>query len=451
MIQEERVRPLNDADARRGAYVLYWMQGAMRVGFNHAFAYAADRADEAGTPLVVVFGLTPDYPEANARHYAFLLQGLADVRRRLAERGVRLVALRGEPHEAALRLAPDAARVVVDGAVLRAPREWRARFAAAAPCLVEEVETDVVVPVEAASNKEEFAAATLRPKIRRALPRFLAPLAERRPRRSSLGLDLPRDEVDLDDVAGTLDALGADRSVPPIDDLEGGETAAEERLEEFLARGLGRYAERRNDPSLEDATSGLSPYLHFGQISPLRAALAVRARRGAGAEAFFEQLVVRRELSFNFCRFNPRCDRWEGLPAWCRGVLGAHAADPRPALYSFDELERAATHDPAWNAAQRQMVRSGTMHNYMRMYWGKKILEWSRTPEEGFAAALALNDKWQLDGRDPNSFAGVAWCFGKHDRPWGERPVFGKVRSMTAAGLARKFDMAPYLERWGAR
>jgi deoxyribodipyrimidine photo-lyase len=194
--------------------------------------------------------------------------------------------------------------------------------------------------------------------------------------------------------------------------------------------------------------SGLSPHLHFGQISPVRIALTVtrasHASEGARA-AFLEQLIVRRELAMNFVEHTPDYDSWSCLPAWARATLVAHAGDPRPFLYTPSELEGAATHDPFWNASMKQMKRTGLLHGHMRMYWGKKILEWSPTPEAGFREALRLNNRWFLDGRDPCSFAGVAWCFGLHDRPWGGRPIFGNVRYMNESGLKRKFDMAAYL------
>ena len=299
----------------------------------------------------------------------------------------------------------------------------------------------MVVPVAAASPKDEFSAATFRPKVRRALPHFLAPLPEADPRKSSLGLDI--EAWDFMDAPSAAAALDVDRSIPPAPDFPGGYWAARRRLDRFLKEKLAGYPERRNDPCA-DGVSGLSPYLHFGQIAVLEIALAAQATGLPAAEVYLEELIVRRELAANFAWYNPAYDRFEGLPAWARASLGAHAGDRREYLYSRQELENAATHDPYWNAAQREMVRSGKMHGYMRMYWGKKILEWSATPAEGFDTAVWLNDKFELDGRDPNGYAGTAWCFGKHDRPWQERPVFGMVRYMNANGLRRKFDADVY-------
>lgn len=453
MIRPERIRVLNDKPARGdGRYVLYWMQQSQRAAFNHALEFAVREANERSLPVVVGFGLTDDFPEANARHYAFMLEGLADARGALASRGIALVVRRGPPARVALELARDAALVVADRGYLRVQRGWRDVVAAEARCAVVRVEADVVVPVDAASDHEEYAARTLRPKIGRLLPLFLAPLRETVPQRSSLGMGF--DGLDISNPPELLGRLAIDRSVGPVREFVGGHTEARRRLDDFVARKLAAYDEARNMPGC-DGVSHLSPYFHFGHISPVEVALAVRNAAGragdANVDAFIEQLVVRRELAMNFCESNPRYDVYEGaVPDWARRTLAGYAAGPRAHAYSFSELDAAATHDECWNAAQREMVRTGKMHNYMRMYWGKKLVEWCESPGEAFATALRLNNRYELDGRDPNSFAGVAWCFGKHDRPWAPHPFFGTVRSMTEAGLRRKFDMKPYLAANGA-
>ena len=444
MIQPERVRPLNAGRLRRGDFVLYWMQAAQRAEDNHALEYAAAQANEQGRPLVAFFGLTPDFPGANARHYAFLLEGLKETEAALRGRGVRLVVRQGPTAKGAIRLSRRASLVVTDDGPLRVERAWRRRAAAAIGCPLVEVATSTVVPVEVASPKEEYSAATFRPKIYRHLERFLVPLREARLKKDSLGLRL--DSLDLGDAARVLAGLGLGPGPAPSPFFRGGASEAAKRLREFFGTGLARYALDRNDPAL-DSTSRLSPYLHFGQISPLTVALAVRRGPRPGQAPFLEELIVRRELAFNFVHYNRDYDRFGGLPAWCRGTLLERAADARDHIYAPAELEAARTHDPYWNAAQTEMVLTGRMHGYMRMYWGKKILEWSASPERAFRTALALNDRYELDGRDPNGFAGVAWCFGKHDRPWGRRPVFGSVRSMTSAGLRRKFDADAYVRR----
>ena len=476
MIQPERIQRLNDEWPRDGDYVLYWMQASQRAEWNHALEHAIAEANRRSLPVVVLFGLTDAYPEANLRHYAFLLEGLREAQAALRQRGIRLVVrhcsggkkdsrslfLRHnyrnrsslqpekrlpESFSVVVEMAADAALLVADRGYTRIQKQWRQHVARHAPCPVVQVESDVVVPVETASDKEEYAAATIRPRLHRQLKTFLVPLAETPVKRDSLGLKL--DGFDISDVDAALAKLDVDRSVPRQSFYLGGTAQAKARLDRFIADKLDAYAGNRGDPSL-GIESHLSPYLHFGQISPLYIALCIRDARGKHQEArdaFLEELIVRRELSVNFVHYSPRYDRFRCLPAWAQATLAKHKKDEREYAYSRKRLEACRTHDPYWNAAMREMVATGKMHNYMRMYWGKKILEWSRSPETAFRTALALNHKWVLDGRDPNSFAGVAWCFGKHDRPWGERSVFGTVRYMNAAGLKRKFDMEAYVRQ----
>jgi len=450
MIQRERVQRLNYADVRRGGYVLYWMQASQRAEWNHALEHAIERANELAQPLVACFGITDAYPEATLRHYAFMLEGLRETQRALRERGVQLVVWRRSPEEAAVELAADASLVIADRGYTRIQRRWRGHVARQCTCPVVQVEADAVVPIKAVSRKEEYAAATLRPRLHRRLPEFLVPLAERRLERDSLGLAL--DSLDLSDIEDVLGGLDVDGSVGRQSFYVGGASQAKARLDAFIATKLARYAESRGDPSL-GICSDMSPYLHFGQISPLYIALEVRRAHHVGQEArdaFLEQLIVRRELSLNFVFHNPRYDSYRCLPDWARATLAKHRPDPREPVYSARQLEEARTDDPYWNAAMREMAVTGKMANYMRMYWGKKILEWTRTPQFAFRTTLRLNNKYFLDGRDPNSFAGVAWVFGKHDRPWTERPVFGTVRYMNANGLRRKFRIDDYVRQVGA-
>lgn len=444
MIQPDRIVPLNHAEVRAGQYVLYWMQAAQRVEWNHALEYAIDRANALKTPVVAAFGLTADFPEANARHYRFMLDGLRQVEKDLARRGIRLVVRTQSPVDCIPRLAKDACLVVVDEGHLRVQRQWRAEVAERIACPLIEVETNVIVPVEKAAEKENFSAGTFRPRIRRQLDAYLVPLRHRKVRVPSLGL--PFEGIDLSDIDKVIARLKVDTSVGPAPDFAGGIDRAKRRLEEFIGRKLDGYDTRRNDPNL-DGTSNLSPYLHFGQISPLYVALTVGETSSPGKDAFLEELIVRRELSFNFVYYSHRYDSYDCLPPWARRTLEFHRRDRRESVYSLEEFETARTHDPYWNAAQKEMTLTAKMHGYMRMYWGKKILEWSKSPEEGFRIALHLNNKYELDGRDPNGYAGVAWCFGKHDRAWAERPVFGKVRYMNAAGLKRKFDADAYVSK----
>jgi len=449
MIQQERIRDLNGKATARGSYVLYWMQAAQRAGDNHALEYAVGAANDLDLPVLVVFVLTGDYPEANLRHCAFMAEGLVETASDLKKRGIPMMIRYGDPHGEVAATAGKAALVVTDKGYLRHQRLWRERLAAAAPCRVVEVETDAVVPVAEAYGREAYSAAALRPRLERLLPRYLLPLKETTLRKK---FTPPLTDGEAGTSARELLApLRLDSSVGPVTSLKGGAREALRLLEGFIEHGLARYDRERNNPAAP-CTSRLSPYLHFGQISPLRVALAVTGAGGVPEEArgaFLEELIVRRELSLNFVYYQDLYDRYEALPSWARETLEAHRHDPRPYLYRFEELEGARTHDPYWNAAQRELVETGVMHPYMRMYWGKQILAWSLSPEEAFYRALALNNRYALDGRDPNSYAGVAWCFGKHDRPWPRRPVFGTVRQMNAAGLRRKFPMEGYLHRFG--
>jgi len=442
--------PLNEKPIRGGRYVLYWMQGAQRAECNHALEYAARRANEFKQPLVVVFGLTDEYPEANLRHYTFMLEGLAETRASLKERGIQMSVQHASPDDAAIAAAADASLLVCDSGYLRVQRKWRDRVADDAPCRVVEVETDVIVPVDRVSDKEEYAARTIRPKLHRKLEEYLVPLTERRLKRDSLGLRLGG--VEIGNPAKAARLLKLDRTVGAVRHYRGGTSEAKRRLDHFLSNQINSYMEERKEPAA-DCVSHMSPYLHFGQISPLTVALAIRGKRGVMREAkdaYLEELIIRRELSWNQVAYNPRYDQYAGLPEWSRKTLAHHATDKRDYIYTLDQWENAETHDSYWNAAQKEMVVSGFMHNYMRMYWGKKIIEWSATPEEAFATALYLNNRYELDGRDPNSFVGVAWCFGRHDRPWARRKVFGTVRYMNAAGLERKCDIRAYVRRVAA-
>ncbi len=446
MIQPERIQPLNNSTVRQGEFVLYWMQASQREAYNHALEYAVQQGNERNQPTVVVFGITDRFPEANERHYTFMIEGLRDVQQALQRRGIQFVVQRQSPELTAIQVARNASMVVTDRGYLRIQKAWRQQVAEEVPCLVVQVETDVVVPVEVASDKEAYAASTLRPKIKTHLARFLVPMKREPVKRDSLGLQFDSLDIMRGDVHYQL---GVDPSAAPVESFCGGARHANRLLNQFVSRKLRYYHERRNDPGT-DYGSHMSPYLHFGQISPLQIALKVSQVRGkpkAAKEAYLEELIVRRELSMNFVHYNPYYDSFEALPDWAKKTLRAHEKDRREYLYSREDLEHARTHDPYWNAAQKEMVSTGKMHNYMRMYWGKKILEWSPTPEEAFRTTLYLNNKYELDGRDPNGFAGVAWCFGKHDRAWPERPIFGKVRYMNETGLRRKFDMGAYLRR----
>jgi len=446
--EEERIRRLNQTETRTaGRYVLYWMQQAQRTRHNPALEFAIRRANALELPLVVGFGLMDDYPEASERPYFFMLQGLREVQENLRQRGIALVVLHAHPTKAALDLGKDAAEIVCDRGYLRHQKQWRREVADNAPCAVWEVEGEVTVPLEQVSSKREHAARTIRPKINRQRDPFLVDLRPNTLEKVSLKMKLPAG-LDLDDPAKLCDQLNLDRSVPPVPQFfTGGEDQARRIFLRFLEKSGANYAQNRMHPHTDDV-SYMSMYLHFGQVSPVWLLLEARKHlTGENQNSFVEELLVRRELAMNFVEHTPDYDQFSCLPDYAQKTLKEHARDPRPHTYSREQLEAGKTHDHYWNAAMLEMRETGYMHNYMRMYWGKKILEWSADPEKAFATALALNNKYFLDGRDANSFTGVAWVFGNHDHGWTERPIYGKIRCMMASGLERKTNPKAYVDK----
>ncbi len=449
MIDETRIQILNEPPVDESKqYVLYWMQASQRTRCNHALEAAIAKGNQLGKPVLVCFGLMDDYPEANARHYAFLLEGLRDVEVALRGRGMKFVVKHGQPFEAALHYGKDACLIVCDRGYLRHQKAWRDKVADGAKVRVVEIEADVVVPVEVASDKHEFAARTIRPKIHKHWDTYLKPLRATAPKQLSLRLGVEGD-IDVSDPETALKKLKVDRSVHASPTYRGGEVEAQRRIDAFVDHQLAGYAEGRNEP-VADHSSHMSMYLHFGQVSPIDLALRVRdAKKGPreDRDSFLEELIVRRELSMNFVNFHPHYDHFDCLPDWAKKTLADHADDPREKTYTLEQLEAAKTDDPYWNAAQMEMVVTGFMQNYMRMYWGKKILEWTTSPKTAYEQTVFLNNKYELDGRDANSWANIAWIYGLHDRPWTRRKVFGTIRYMNAGGLERKFDIEKYVEK----
>jgi len=482
-VPPERVADANEAPVRAGGrYVLYWMIGARRTGWNFGLQRAAERAREFGRPLLVFEALRAGYPFAAARFHRFVLDGMRDNAARFRAAGVTYYPY-VEPEAGAgrgllERLAAEACLVVTDDVpFFFLPRMVRAA-ARRLPVRLERVDGNGLLPLRRADRAYDTAR-SFRALLQRELPSRLHELPAADPlapgdrsRRASVPADVrrrwPVAAPELLAGRAGLGRLPIDPAVPQAP-VRGGPVAARAALGRFLER-LDRYEAERNDPD-RDATSGLSAYLHFGHLSAHEVFAAVAAAErwnegrlgrpaggarvgwwgmGPSAEAFLDQLVTWRELALNRCAFDEAAERWESLPAWARATLERHAGDPRPHLYSPDELERAATHDRLWNAAQTQLVREGRLHNYLRMLWGKKILEWSATPREALATMLRLNDRWALDGRDANSIAGVAWVLGRYDRPWGpERPIFGTVRFMSSTNTARKLRVREFLGRYG--
>lgn len=431
-----------------GSCVVYWMQRSQRGIDNPALDLAIDAANELGLPVAVFFGLHPRYPNANLRHYSFLVEGLADTIDAVERRGAAFV-FRPYPEHDLIRFCDETgpSLVVGDENPLRAPEAWRQKAAAKLRVPFWTVDSDVVVPSRL-FQKEEYAARTLRPKITPLIEVFLHPSRNPRARfRWSAG---HKPSGRILETSRVLASLPLDRSAEAVSSLKGGTKEAIRRLKRFINERLQFYDKLRNSPHI-DGTSELSAHLHFGHISPITIALAVRDSDSpeASKTAFLEELIVRRELAINYVARNSNYDRLEGCHGWARATLAERADDRRPYLYTQRQLESADTHDPLWNAAQIEMIRTGRMHGYVRMYWAKKILEWTPSPGEAFDVAVKLNDRYFLDGRDPNGYAGVAWAIGgKHDRPWPpRRPIFGLVRYMSAAGMARKFDVPAYIAK----
>ncbi len=444
MIQRERIQRLNSKPMMNGDYVIYWMQASQRAEYNHALEYAITQANDLDKPLLVFFGIMDAYPGANERHYHFMLEGLRETQAALLKRGILMVIRHESPEQAVPGLFPNPCVVITDRGYLSLQRKWRKHLACRIKCPLIQVESDIIVPVEQALEREAYSAASLRPRINRLLPNYLVPLEKRRLKNKSI--DMRFESFDISNTDNAIAKLDIDRSVKKVDTFHGGTSQAKKHLTHFLKYRLDHYSQKSNDPNF-NALSNMSPYLHFGQISPLYVALQVYNSVGEGKADYLEQLIVRRELAINFVYYNPNYASFASLPNWVKGNFRTHAKDKREYLYTLAQLEAADTHDPYWNACQLEMVITGKMHGYMRMYWGKKILEWTSSPQRAYKIACYLNDKYELDGRDPNGYAGVAWCLGKHDRPWSQRPVFGNVRYMNANGLKRKFDVDAYVAK----
>ncbi len=476
-MQVQRIHECNSRDEQKGNFVLYWIQASVRGQSNLALDWAVAAANRKKLPLLAVFCLQEQYLSASVLHYKHLLSGLAEAQKILADKGIRLFIFRGSPLEILPQLAQEAALVVLDTGYLRHQRAWRIELGKCLPCRTVWVESNVVIPVETASIKEEWSAYTLRRKITPLLDDFLDISTEAVPIHSSLNYEVgfqgqapagqpsqgqpsqtqaPQTQAPAAVELGSLFTNAPGTQPRRLKEQQLSESAghgpALERFMSFLKTELDTYDTNRNDP-LKEGTSRMSAALHFGFVSPLELALTVRkeldmpqisACGHQGAAAYLEELIVRRELAINFCYYNDHYDTPLGLPEWAIKTLREGNLHPREHIYSLKELEDGKTLDPYWNAAQNQMVRTGYMHGYMRMYWGKRLLSWVGDYESAMKFAIFLNDQYSLDGRDPNGYAGIAWCFGKHDRPWFGRPIYGTVRYMNAAGLRRKFDADTY-------
>ncbi len=498
-----RLRRLNDAPVRTdGDHVLYWMVASRRLSWNFGLDRALEHARRLQRPLLVLEPLNVGYRWASDRHHLAIVDGMAEHARRLQGTGVAYHPyIEPEPGagDGLLKAAARNACVVVtdDSPVFFTPALLRAAGRLEG-CAVEAVDSCGLLPLRAA-DRTFTAAYHFRRFLHRELPAHLGDMPDPDPLSD---LALPSGEVPAD-VAGRwpaappallgLDAApgadGPEGGLPPQERMaehlagfpidhsvgptgwRGGHAAARARLDTFLASGLDRYAEERNDPD-SGAASGLSGWLHYGHLSVHEIFHAVVRREGwsparispphdgrrsgwwgmsAGAESFIDELVTWREVGYGFCAHHPGYDRWESLPDWAIQTMEEHASDPREYVYTLDEFDRAATHDELWNAAQRQLVGEGVIHNYLRMLWGKKILEWTEHPRDALDVMVELNNRYAIDGRDPNSYTGIMWVLGRFDRGWPERAVYGKIRSMSSDSTRRKVELEGYMARWGTQ
>lgn len=443
-MNKKRVRKLNEKEFQEGD-IIYWMSRDQRVKDNWALIYAYNLARDLKSKLKVVFTLDFSYPLANYRSFSFMIDGLRQVQNDLYKLNIPFIMLLGNPLDTMQKYISenDIAAIIDDFDPLKVKQLWKKQIAEKINVPFYEVDTHNIVPAFYVTDKQEFAAYTLRPKLHKLMSEFLE--------------EFPK--LDYYELNGNIEKIDnfshIDYYLKKVEYLEpvqfrSGEKAAFECLDHFIKNKIHNYSKFRNNPSL-DYQSNLSPYLHFGQISSQRVVSEIISLDNSEkfATEFIEEIFIRRELSDNFCLYNQHYDKFDGFPTWAKETLNKHRNDRRQFIYSLTEFENAQTHDQYWNAAQTEMVRSGKMHGYMRMYWCKKILEWTTSPEEALQIAIFLNDKYSIDGRDPNGYTGIAWSIGGvHDRPWAERPIFGKIRYMNDKGLVRKFNMQPYVAKW---
>ncbi|WP_028840701.1 deoxyribodipyrimidine photo-lyase [Thermodesulfobacterium hveragerdense] len=436
----------------KGQYILYWMYHSQREDLNYALEFAIFLSNKHKKPLVVYFPITDFYFHSNKRYYFFMLEGVLKTKNKIEDRGIKfLLELTNKPfYEVVIEKSRDAAVLVLEKAYLKYHRKIRQEIARRVGCCVYSVEDNVVVPIKVVSTRLEPYARTIRNKLYSKMPKYLRIPPKLDLKIKSVSMDFGFNEEHPKEVEELIKRLNIDKSVEEVTKhFRGGEEEASNKLEIFIKERLHKYRTLRSNPGY-NYQSDLSPYLHFGQISPVRVVLEILKfydRRDENVEAFFNELIVWRELARNFCYYNPLYNEFEGIPTWAKQTLEEHLNDRREYVYSLKDLEEANTHDSYWNAAQKELLKTGKMHNYMRMYWCKKLIEWTTHPKEAFNIACYLNDKYSLDGRDPNGYLGISWCFGSCDHPWPERKIFGKVRYMSKEGLSRKFDMDKYLQR----
>jgi deoxyribodipyrimidine photo-lyase len=444
MINEQRIR-LPQKGTETNGPIIYWMSRDQRVHDNWALLFAQELALEQKGDLIVLFSLVPEFLEATLRQYDFMLKGLMDLEKEFKKYNIPFLMLLGEPAaEIPKFIKKNKAGILVsDFDPLKIKRKWKNEITKKIEIPFYEVDAHNIVPCFYASPKQEFGAYTIRPKIHKNLPEFLDEFPKLKKMKSNTSF--LSNKIDWKKI---YSSLKVDEKVKPVDWIKPGEKAAHKTLKDFIENKIDNYDELRNDPNA-NVLSNLSPYLHFGQISAQRVALVVNGLVDhPSVESFLEELVVRKELSDNFCFYNNNYNSFKGFPDWAKKTLNDHKKDEREFNYTLKKFEEAKTHEDLWNAAQKQLVNTGKLHGYMRMYWAKKILEWTKSPEDALKIAIHLNDKYEIDGRDPNGYTGCAWAIGGvHDRAWAERPVFGKIRYMNRNGAKRKFDIEKYISK----
>ena len=450
-IFNKRIIELNDLPIdENGECIIYWMQRSQRIHNNLAFRFASELANKLSKPLLIYFGLFTNYPLGSERVFRFMLEGLKEVSLECDRLGIPFIIIKENPANGILNIAKKlkACAIIVDEDYIRTGRNWRIAAASKLSMSFVQVDSDTVVPVRN-SDKEEWGAYTIRPKILKALPDYFIKTEDILPKKKlKLELDNSINLADCD-INQLAAAYKYSQSVKSVSGVTGGYSKALSQMNYFIDNNLDNYSSLHNEIG-NDVTSHISPYLHFGQISSSEAALMVHKsdKNPNSINAFIEQIIVRRELAINYCFYNYAYDTISAAPNWAALTLDNHRNDPRPEIYSLEELESSQTHDELWNTAQLELKTYGKIHNYMRMVWAKKILEWSASPEQALQYAIYLNDKYALDGRDPNGYANIAWCiFGKHDRAFAERQVFGKVRYMSTDSTKRKTDWKQYIKR----
>jgi deoxyribodipyrimidine photo-lyase len=445
-MNKERVKLLKEKQVQLGP-VVYWMSRDQRADDNWALLFAQELAIKHKQPMAVVFCLVDDFLGATLRQYSFMLEGLQQTANELNKKNMSFYLLLGQPEKQIPKFIKQykIGSLVTDFDPLRIKRNWKKIIAEKINIPFYEVDAHNIVPCWLTSPKQEFGAYTIRPKIHKLLPEFMEDFPKIKKHPFKWTQKVPQIGWDK-----TIRKLTINRSVDKISWLKPGPKAAQKILKYFIKNKLRHYEQRRNDPN-QDGQSNLSPYLHFGQLSAQRIAIEIQKAKvsSIAKKAFLEELIVRRELSDNFCFYNQNYDYTKSFANWAKLTLKEHKKDKRQYHYSLEEFEHARTHDDLWNAAQLEMVTRSKMHGYMRMYWAKKILEWSKSPQEAMQTAIYLNDKYELDGRDPNGYAGIAWSIGGiHDRPWPQRPIFGKIRYMSYAGCKSKFNIEQYISAY---